>query len=364
MATYIHHIETVVPDCVYPQTTIGAAMKEQLGHTRKLERFIDVVYRRSGIDQRHTVVRDMYVPDDETLFFQPGHVGLKSPSTEQRNEVYTKEAKALFTCAAQRAVAAAGINKNEITHVITVSCTGFFAPGPEYEIVKMLGLAPSTPRFHVGFMGCFATFPALRMAQAFCEADPEAVVLVVSVELCTLHLQNDTDQDNIVGGSVFADGGAAAILSSKPPKGAGYKLEQLATTLVPEGEADMAWTIGNEGFKIILSSYVPQLLETNISAATQPLLAQFDINKDDQNLHWAVHPGGRAILDKVAKGLDLPADALDVPRDILKNYGNMSSATILFVLKAMLEKSSKDEPVIGMAFGPGLTVESGLFRRV
>jgi predicted naringenin-chalcone synthase len=247
--------------------------------------------------------------------------------------------------------------------VITVSCTGFFAPGPDYYVVKDLGLPASTQRYHIGFMGCFAAFPALKMAQAFCEADPNAVVLVISLELCSLHLQRSDDIDTIVAASVFSDGGAAVIVSGKEPHGPALRADSFATTITPTGEADMAWTVGDSGFDIVLSTYVPDILESNIQSVVQPLLEHSHLSQSDIT-HWAVHPGGRAILDKVRSGLDLDETQLSIPRAVLRDYGNMSSATILFVLREILEQANPDEKIYAMAFGPGLTVESGLFTKV
>lgn len=244
-------------------------------------------------------------------------------------------------------------------------------PGPDYVLVRELGLAPGTLRYHVGFMGCYAAFPALRMAKSFCEADPDAVVLVVSAELCTLHVRSSNEPDQIVASSVFADGAAAAIVTARelpagPDDGFALDLDFFESVLTPVGEQDMAWKIGDEGFEMILSSYVPKIIDEHITGALAPLLAR------DASLggapatdiaHWAVHPGGRSILDKVEAKLGLSEEQMTASREILHDYGNMSSATILFVLKAILESATppkEGDRVCAMAFGPGLTVETGL----
>ncbi len=362
MATYMHHIETVVPKFAYPQTDIAELMKAHLGQSRFEEKLLGRIYANSGIDTRYSVLRNFTTPNPENLFFGGG---MLEPSTKTRNAVYAEEARDLFVCAAHNAIARTkGMTEFDITHVITVSCTGFFAPGPDYFVVKDLGLDASVQRFHVGFMGCYAAFPALKMAQAFCEADENAVVLVICLELCTLHLQNKTDADSLIAASVFADGGAAVIMSQREPhaKCNALELQSFSTTLVPDGEEDMAWTIGDTGFEMVLSSYVPKVLEANITDAVRPLLGTTGLTKEAIQ-HWAIHPGGRAILDKVQAGLDLNEDDLESARAILKRYGNMSSATILFVLKEVMKKAQSGELIYGMAFGPGLTVESGLFRK-
>ena len=364
MSVYLHTIATVLPDAAYPQAMIGEVLSTGL-EDRKLARLSSRIYKNSGINKRHSVIRDRQAPDSSGLFFDADGT-FKVPTTKERNELYTEEAKRLFVCAARKTVQACPVHvKDDITHVITVSCTGFFAPGPDYFIVRELGLNASTERYHIGFMGCYAAFPALKMAKAFCEADPSAVVLIVSLELCTLHLRPPNDIDSIIATSVFADGGAAAIVSGQEPatSGQSLRLEGLSTTLTPAGEADMAWTIGDEGFNMVLTTYVPQILEANISSAVEPLLSKAAVNKEAID-HWAVHPGGRAILDKIETGLELCENKLESSRKILRECGNMSSATVLFVLKDILEKAAKDATIYALAFGPGLTVESGLFTRV
>ena len=362
MATYIHHIETVVPDAAYPQALVGEVLLGQLSD-RKLERLGKSVYRSCAIEQRHSVIRDLRGEDD---FFLSADGRLTSPTTKERNERYTAEAKRLFACAAHKVVAGCpGVKPSDITHVITVSCTGFFAPGPEYHIVRELGLPSTTERYHLGFMGCYASFPALKMAQAFCEADPDATVLIVSLELCTLHLRAATTLDELIATCVFADGGGAAIVSAKAPasEARGLELRAFASSLVTDGEADMAWTIGDEGFEMVLSTYVPELLGSNIAAAVEPVLTAAGQTRCAVD-HWAVHPGGRAILDKVQSALALGENALEASRKVLRTYGNMSSATIFFVLQELLGSAQPNDTLYALAFGPGLTVESGLFRRV
>ncbi|CAN5733932.1 type III polyketide synthase [soil metagenome] len=361
MSVYLHHLETVVPELSHSQERVGGIMAAGLDD-RKLERLTARVYRQSGIDKRHSVIRDFGQSGPDNIFFEPDGT-FKRLSTKTRNDLYTEEATRLYVCAARRALAHTSFAPEDVTHVVTVSCTGFFAPGPDYRIVRELGLNPATERYHVGFMGCYAAFPALRMAQAFCEVDPEAVVLVVSVELCTLHLRPPTDVASIIATSVFADGGAAAVVSAAPPTDKALKLESFASTLTDTGEADMAWTIGDEGFNMVLSTYVPQILEANMGAVVDPFLAAASLDRADV-AHWAVHPGGRAILDEVESALELTPDRLEASRQVLKNYGNMSSATVLFVLKEVLAGVAAGEHVDATAFGPGLTVESGLFSVV
>ena len=346
---------------------VGDVMAKQLEPGSKGARLAQKIYRSSGIDTRYSAIHDLGPGSGERLFFdKAGH--FLSPSTKVRNDLYTEKARPLFSKTAQDLLAGCqAFGPEDVTHVITVSCTGFFAPGPDFYVVKDLGLKPETQRFHIGFMGCYAAFPALKMAEAFCTADPDAVVLVVCLELCSLHLQPSEDIDDIIATSVFADGVGAALVSARNPDHSqpSLQIETFASTIAPDSESDMAWTIGDHGFDMVLSTYVPRILEANVSAIVDGLLSQKGLLREAVH-HWAIHPGGRAILDKVEEGLSLEKDALNPSRDVLSQYGNMSSATILFVLREMMKSAvvRPNERIYAMAFGPGLTVESALFKRV
>lgn len=362
---FIHQLATAVPQYAIPQVHARDTLKAQLTD-RLAQRLVHRLYSQSGIETRYSAVPDFAPVEAEDAraggLFLDENGTYTSPSTKVRNDLYTEAARPLFKEVAEKALEDSPFQAGDITHVVTVSCTGFCAPGPDYFLVRDLCLKPSVQRFHVGFMGCYAAFPALKMAKAFCQADPNAVVLVVCLELCTLHLQLGGDIDRLLASSVFADGAGAALVSAKKPQTPAFELIALATTLTAEGEGDMAWSVGDEGFDIVLSSYVPEILEANIGAALAPLFAQFGLDVPDIE-RWGIHPGGRAILDKVEKSLKLEDDALEPSRTVLRDYGNMSSATVLFVLKEILANSARGERVCAVAFGPGLTVESGLLTR-
>lgn len=365
MPTFIHNIATEVPDYSYQQSFLREQMKEYVSSREATQRIIHRIYTQSGIDKRHTVIKDFQANGSPRLFFKRDG-SLNNPSTGARNELYAEKAKPLFTRTAEQTIAEnPTVRKEDITHVITVSCTGFFAPGPAFEIVQQLGLPPAAHRFHLGFMGCFAAFPALKMAQAFCEAQPEANVLIVCLELCTIHLQDSEIPDNLISASVFADGAAGMIVSSRKPEGTAFSLKKFSTSIAEESEEDMAWTIGDTGFNMILSTYVPEIIDKNLTAAIQPLLDTYQLDRQDIH-HWAIHPGGRAILDNVESTMDLNSRQLASSRNVLAGYGNMSSATILFVLKDLLRRPQEfnNEHVLAMAFGPGLTIESGILKKI
>ena len=398
MAVTLRALQTVVPPTILIQEQVRDIFAAQPGLSRLAQRLVSTSFNVSGIETRHTVIAELTLDNDSTepQFFDAHKQLLLMPSTRVRNELYIEEATKLFVEAGRRALAACGdIRPEDITHVVTVSCTGFYAPGPDYMLVRELGLNASTQRYHLGFMGCYAAMPALRIAKQFVEADPNAVVLVVSAELCSLHLRTSSDPDTIVASSLFSDGAAAGIVSARAPL-AGEKalgLDLFETVITPVGEGDMAWKIGDEGFEMILSTYVPHIIDEHIEGALAPLFAR-DVSITGQLAatasleadavgstlgaavltlappaslssvieHWAIHPGGRSILDKTEAKLELRPDQLLPSRQTLRTNGNMSSATILFVMKAILDgpATADGERVCAMAFGPGLTVESGL----
>ncbi|TFB68481.1 type III polyketide synthase [Cryobacterium sp. Hz9] len=402
MAVTLRALQTVVPPTILIQEQVRDIFAAQPGLSRLAQRLVSTSFNVSGIETRHTVIDELTLDNDaaEPQFFDARQQLLLVPSTRVRNELYITEATKLFVEAGRRALAACpDIRPEDVTHVVTVSCTGFYAPGPDFMLVRELGLQASTQRYHLGFMGCYAAMPALRTAKQFVEADPTAVVLVVSAELCSLHLRTSSDPDTIVASSLFSDGAAAGIVSARAPlpgeKALG--LDLFETVITPIGEGDMAWKIGDEGFEMILSTYVPHIIDEHIEGALAPLFAR-DASITAQLAaalpagvpdsaagavatllapvltlaptaslssvieHWAIHPGGRSILDKTEAKLELRADQLIPSRETLRTNGNMSSATILFVMKAILDgpATADGERVCAMAFGPGLTVESGL----
>ncbi|MCB1231803.1 MAG: type III polyketide synthase [Verrucomicrobiae bacterium] len=364
MSVFLHHLETHVPRYAYSQLFARDLMKSWFDD-RRTQRLIHAIFNRSGIETRHSVSGDFVEGEEAQLFRMDESGRLVSPTTQERNDLYSAEARGLAVELGKKLLAGAErFGPEDVTHVIFASCTGFCNPGPDYYLVRDLGLRESTERYILGFMGCYAAFPALRMAKQFCEADPDAVVMVMCLELCSLHLQPSEEPDLLLANSLFADGAGAALVSAKPPREGdhGFRLDKFVSALVPAGEADMAWDIGNHGFNIVLSSYVPEILGTEVGGLLAATLEKAGISLEEIDA-WAVHPGGRAILDKVAEGLDLAAETMDAPRDILRRYGNMSSATILFVLKEMLERSSDPAKTLAMAFGPGLTVETALLER-
>ncbi|MBW6456170.1 MAG: type III polyketide synthase [Trueperaceae bacterium] len=371
MPIALHAVGTALPPHRYPQPYVREVMGRWVGGERRTDKLLDRVYAASAIDARHSVLDD-FLPDRATngapALFLDADGGFRSPSTGQRNALYAEHAPGIAEAAARDALAAGGeLTAADVTHLITVSCTGFYTPGVDLHLQRALGLDAAVERYHLGFMGCFAAFPALRMARAFCSADPRAVVLIVTVELCTLHLQPGGDVDGVLAASVFADGAAAAIVSARPPSGPQrpLALERHATAVTRDGADDMAWTIGDTGFDMTLTAYVPRVLEAEAAGALAPLFASAGVAAGDVRW-WAVHPGGRAIVDKVVAAMGLPEAAVAASRAVLRRAGNMSSATVLFVLRELMDRAlpgpEAGEPLVALAFGPGLTVDSALMR--
>jgi len=375
----LRSLQTIVPETVLVQEQVRDVFAQQPDLGRLAQRIVTTSFNVSGIDTRHTVIDELSLEFDvaDPVFFDRASGALLAPGTKARNDIYTREAAKLFVDVARKALEAdPDLGPADVTHVITVSCTGFHAPGPEYEIVRALGLSDAVQRFHLGFMGCYASMPALRAASQFCAADENAVVLVVSVELCTLHLRSSENPDTIVASSLFADGAAAGIVTARdlPSTTPALRLDRFHTAIAPEGEKDMAWTIGDSGFEMILSTAVPQIIGETIIGALRPLYAAedelsaaFDAGGvGDAVRHWAIHPGGRSILDKVQERMQLSDVQLHPAREVLRENGNMSSATVLFVLKRILDEEGAEvgDRVSAMAFGPGLTAESALMTVV
>ncbi len=374
MSVYVRSLETAVPPTVLIQHQARDVFAEQPGLTRLGSRLVRTCFDSAAIDTRHTAVSELTLdahPDNPRFFDHDAGLVL-NPSTKSRNELFATEATKLFIEAAKAAVGnCPGLDLADITHVITVSCTGFFNPGPDYKVVRALGLSPAVQRYHLGFMGCYAAFPALRAARQFCEADASAVVLVICAELCSLHLRTSNDPDTIMGSAIFGDGAAAAVVSAREPAPGqtALTLDHFETVLTPVGEEAMAWNIGDQGFEMVLGSYVPHIIEEHITGALEPLLARVpglgDRPYSDIPL-WAIHPGGRAILDKVESKLELREEQMIPARETLRKYGNMSSSTVLFVLKHIMDMAptAEAERICSMAFGPGLTVETALFTKL
>jgi alpha-pyrone synthase len=275
------------------------------------------------------------------------------PDTAQRMELFEQSAPVLMKKAVDR-LALSEKERSSITHVLVTCCTGLYAPGLDFEIVDHLGLSPGVERTMVGFMGCYAAINALKLARHIVRSDPKAAVLMVNLELCTLHLQETQELEQVLSFLIFADGAAASLISASEQ---GFALDSFKAEMVPSTRELITWKIRGLGFDMFLSGQVPA--ELGLALHERMLLTE----RDGIDL-WAVHPGGRSILDAVEKGLELPAGALVASREVLSSFGNMSSATVMFVLQRMMQQAQPGQRGCAMSFGPGLTAETMRFHAV
>jgi alkylresorcinol/alkylpyrone synthase len=331
------------------------AMNEQ--ENRKLR----YLYHHAGIDYRYSIVSDYARPLHEWKFY-PATENLEPfPSLEQRMNWFNRFAGPLSVDAIRNCLDGKELPAS-ITHLITVSCTGMSAPGLDLHVMELMDLPKNIYRTSVNFMGCYAAIHAIRMADAICNNDVHAKVLVVCTELCTLHFQREPTSDNISSGLLFGDGSAAILVTSAKDVRRGFELVTFYSEVVTKGKKDMAWELSSSGFLMTLSGYIPELIEEDFDALVNKALQKAGLEQKDIR-HWCVHPGGKRILESIEKSLRLDGGTLNHSYQVLKEYGNMSSATILFVLKNMAEeirhrRAETPETAFGAAFGPGLTMET------
>ena len=326
---------------------------------------LERVLRGSRIRRRYSVLPDYNENDPERFRFFPPNWELEPfPTTQRRMAVYEPASVSLAAGAAGAALGDAGFAADDVTHVVITTCTGFFAPGPDVMLVRRLGLRPTVERTIVGFMGCYAGFNGMRTAAQIVGADPDAVVLLVSVELCTLHFQRRDDPDFIVANALFGDGAAAAVFGAPGRHGPGrLRLLGALSAVQPETLDQMTWRVGNHGFEMRLSIEVPRLLRGAIHPFVGTLLDAAGVDRDAVG-GWAIHPGGPAIVEQVGDALDLEAAELAPSLEVLRDHGNMSSPTVFFVLDELLRRRATggpaDGPIVALGFGPGLTLEGAV----
>ncbi len=348
---YLNAISTAVPPVDVHRAFMEFGRSLLSDNRRKV--LFGRMAERSGIAHRWSYLEpDPDAPDgylDTARFYRKDAF----PGTARRMRLYETLAPRL----AQEAAAGLFLGEEAagITHLIVASCTGLFAPGIDLLLVESLGLNPSVERTVVGFMGCYAAMNTLKLARHIVRSTPEARVLVVCIELCSLHMQESDDLEQILSFLLFGDGAAAALVTADPM---GFALDGFKTFLAPDAADQITWTIGDQGFDMFLSGHVPGSVGSALKSSRDQILGGADMA--DVSL-WAVHPGGRSILDAVESALDLAPRSLDESRTVLREYGNMSSATILFVLKSMLERPAPGALGCAMAFGPGLTAETLMF---
>lgn len=363
--SYLHGLGTALPRWAYPQDTLCAYMQRQLALDADTGARLQQLYARSGIAQRHSVLPD----------FGAGDAGLyhstSTPGLRERMDLYHREIVPLARQAIENAFAhqqqrsKAGYTLQDVTHLLAVSCTGLAAPGLDLMLLQALNLPANLQRSCLYFMGCYAALHALKQADAICRSDPDAVVLVVCAELCTLHFQYSSEMEQLAASMLFADGAAAALFSSQPGPMA---LRGFYAEVALAGWDQMAWQLSETGFWMRLGTEVPALLQAHLPGLLQRALQSYGWQHSSEISHWALHPGGRKILDLAAEQLQLPPETLSASYQVLQNCGNMSSPTVLFVLRQLWEDAlaqQRLEPgqkLLMAAFGPGLSLETAALQ--
>jgi alpha-pyrone synthase len=351
---YLNRIATSVPAYDVHDTFVRFA--DSLLEDPRQQKLFRRMADRAEIRHRYSTMAPAADPTgpsiDAAAIFARGNF----PSSGIRMELYEEAALPLALEAVRRLDIAD--RRDDITHLIVTTCTGFYAPGLDMQIAAILGLPSSVERSMVAFMGCHAAFNALKLARHIVRSEPEAQVLVVNLELCTLHLQETQDLEKVLSFLVFADGCAASLVTAEPE---GLALDRFHAALIPSSEGLITWRVGDQGFDMHLSGRVPGMIGEGLATAAPIILDGVAAEAIDL---WAVHPGGRSVLDAVQGALQLPQGALAESRGVLSDYGNMSSATIMFVLDRMIRADRPGARGCAMGFGPGLVAETMLFQTV
>jgi predicted naringenin-chalcone synthase len=363
MSLAIHGLGTAHPPApITPEDGLRIA-RFLAGPDVRTSTWLVPVYANSGIARRYQVIGGQVVRDifegtnvSGSPFLPTPHNEGVGPTTGERMRVYAEEAGPLALRAAKAAVAESGFAADSFTHLVTVSCTGFGAPGVDLALIRGLGLRPTVQRTHVGFMGCHGALNGLRAATAYAAADPSARVLLCAVELCSLHYYYGSEADKLIANAIFADG-AAAVAGCRGDLP--WAVAATGSCVIPDTADAMGWTVGDHGFEMMLARRVPTLIAWHLRPWLEGWLAGHGLTVETVG-SWAVHPGGPKILAAVEEGLGLPPAALAASRDVYANYGNMSSPTVLFILDR-LRRANAPRPCVALGFGPGLVAEAALF---
>ncbi len=350
---HLNRIATAVPEHDAHGEFLEFA-QHSLGSERERALFRRMA-RQAQIDHRYSVLSSDECFAGGAVRSGRFYVYGRFPTTAERMRVFEKHAAALAVSAIEKLQLGARLAR--ITHLIVTSCTGMMAPGIDLEIVAQCGLSSSVERTCIGFMGCYAGVIALKFAHHIVRSEPSARVLIVNLELCSLHLQETSDIEQLLSLMVFADGCSASVVSADP---VGFAIDGFHAAVIPDTSSLITWHVGDSGFNMFLSGRVPASISLGLADYRDAILNGATPSSIDM---WAVHPGGRSVLDAVAKSLQLNSDALAVSRGVLKDYGNMSSATVMFVLESLLKTARAGERGCGMSFGPGLTAETFLFHK-
>ncbi|WP_437187216.1 type III polyketide synthase [Planctomicrobium sp. SH668] len=354
-------ISTAVPKHSILQTE-AAAMATELGVTTKYRKSLDTMYRMAGVQNRHSVILDSSSADGakQSFYYKSAGPEDNGPTTSYRMAKYEKCAADLAIEASTKAIEASGVDKASITHLVTISCSGFAAPGVDLALIQRLGLSADVERAHVGFMGCHGALNGLRVARGWAAADPNAKVLVCAVELCSLHHQYTEHAQQLVANALFSDGSCAFIVQQENKHDTDCRLVAQSSHVIADTEDMMSWKIADNGFQMTLSPRVPEVIVNTLKPWLSGWLAKCGKTIEDIQ-SWAVHPGGPRILTATVEALGLESNAVQHSEAILASYGNMSSPTVFFILERIRKMNGKGPTVI-LGFGPGLTIEAALLE--
>ncbi len=347
---FINRIATALPPHDVHEGFIAFGRQMMQGDNRRLALF-NRMAERSGIAHRYSFFQPGGEGNsDVAQFYRPGAF----PGTAARMKLFEELAPGLAVEAAERLLA--GEDRSRITHLIITCCTGLFAPGIDLELVYRCGLRPDIERTFVGFMGCYAAINALKLARHIVRSEPASRVMVMNLELCTLHLHETAEIDEILSFLLFGDGCAVSLVSADE---VGVKMDSFHAALVPDTSNLIRWNIREQGFDMVLSGGVPGAIRSGLATAKDGILGDNAVADIDL---WAVHPGGRTVLDAVEASFALPPAALTASRGVLNDCGNMSSGTVMFVLDRMMRAAAPGASGCAMAFGPGLVAETMRFH--
>lgn len=352
---HINRIATAVPE----DDVHGAfvAFADQMLEDPRVQPIFRRMAARSGIRRRFSVLTPNAASTEFTVNAHEFYTRGNFPDTAARMKIFERFAPRL----AQRTLDRLNLTEQErrgVTHVLVTSCTGLYAPGLDFDILDHLNLDPTVERTMIGFMGCYAAINGLKQARHIIRSEPEAKVLLVNLELCTLHLQETQDLEQVLSFLVFGDGCAASLISAEPT---GFAMDSFRSLLIPETRDLITWRIRGVGFDMMLSGRVPGAIGKALGGLSTDVLGSR--RKEDISM-WGVHPGGKSVLDAVEQGLSLSENALAASRQTLECFGNMSSATVMFVLERLMKTAQAGEQGCAMSFGPGLTAETMLFHAV
>jgi predicted naringenin-chalcone synthase len=362
MSLLIHGIGTAnPPDPISLADSIAVA---KVLADPKIAHWVEEIYTGTGVQSRfmvhgNAVVRDIIDGTQHTtspFLLHPDRP--HGPTTGQRMEMYAQYAPPMAIAAARQAFERSEISPKAITHLVTVSCTGFVSPGVEFHLMKHLKLRPTVERVNVGFMGCHGAINGLRVCHAIAAANPHAHILMVCAELCSLHYYYGGDPGKLIANALFADGAAAIVATGNAlePEHQYGRVRGTGSCLIPGSEQEMGWKIGDHGFEMVLTKKVPRVIAQNVRPFLEEFLANFGLDISEVG-SWGVHPGGPKVLSSVEEGLGLPSGSCAVSHEVLANYGNMSSPTVLFILEKLKDAP---RPTVLLGFGPGLVAEAAL----